>query len=164
MIPYTPPLADMRFVLRKVAGLGAIASLPGYDPATPDTVAARRCSTRPPTLRATCWRRSMTAATAKARAWRMARRGCPPESAMRTKPSLQAARPACRFPEQHGSHGLPRVVATAVSEMWSAANLSFALCPLLTAGAAEALEHHGSEELKALYLPKLVFPANGPEP
>ena len=40
--------------------------------------------------------------------------------------------------------------------MWNAANLSFALCPLLTSGAADALAHHGSDELKAVYLPRLV--------
>ena len=52
-------------------------------------------------------------------------------------------------PEDYGGQGLPLAVSAAVSEMWSAANLGFALCPMLTVGAVEALEHHGSEELKA---------------
>ncbi|MCI0510130.1 alkylation response protein AidB-like acyl-CoA dehydrogenase [Chromohalobacter marismortui] len=56
----------------------------------------------------------------------------------------------------HGGQGLPEVVASAVQEMWQAANMALALCPLLTAGAVEALAQHGSEELKSRYLEKLV--------
>nr|CDQ35070.1 Acyl-CoA dehydrogenase, short-chain specific [Virgibacillus halodenitrificans] len=56
----------------------------------------------------------------------------------------------------HGGQGLPEVVASAVQEMWQAANMALALCPLLTAGAVEALAQHGSEALKARYLEKLV--------
>ena len=52
--------------------------------------------------------------------------------------------------------GLPKVVSSAVSEMWDSTNMSFALCPLLTAGAIDALEAHASPELKQLYLYKLV--------
>src|SRR6201984_698627 len=44
----------------------------------------------------------------------------------------------------------------AVAEMWNAANMSFALCPLLTAGAMEAIKAHGTDELKRRFLPKLV--------
>ena len=40
MIPYTPPVSEMRFVLEDIADLGSISSLPGYETATPDTVAA----------------------------------------------------------------------------------------------------------------------------
>lgn len=55
-----------------------------------------------------------------------------------------------------GGQGLPKVVATAVSEMWNTANLSFALGPMLTGGAAEAIEHHGNDQQRALYLEHLV--------
>jgi len=55
-----------------------------------------------------------------------------------------------------GGQGLPELVLTATIEMWNAANMSFALCPLLTAGAMEALKHHGSPTLRKSYLPKLV--------
>ena len=57
---------------------------------------------------------------------------------------------------EFGGQGLPRVVATAVAEMWNSANLSFALCPMLTQGAIDAIEHHGSAEQQAAYLPKMV--------
>jgi acyl-CoA dehydrogenase len=56
----------------------------------------------------------------------------------------------------HGGMGLPTAVGAAVMEMWNAANMAFALCPVLTQGAAEAIAAHGDEALKALYLPRLV--------
>ena len=52
--------------------------------------------------------------------------------------------------------GLPHVIATPVMEMWKSANLALSLCPMLTNGAIEAIHAHGSEELKATYLPKMV--------
>lgn len=59
-------------------------------------------------------------------------------------------------PEEFGGQGLPNLMAVAVSEMWNSASMAFALCPLLTVGAIEALDKHGSEELKAKFLEKLV--------
>lgn len=59
-------------------------------------------------------------------------------------------------PEEFGGQGLPLAVQAACNEMWSAANLAFGLCPLLTASAIEAIEAHGSDELKRIYLGKLV--------
>ncbi len=56
----------------------------------------------------------------------------------------------------HGGQGLPRAVAVAVHEMFHAANMAFGLCPMLTLGAIEALEAHGSDEQKALYLEKIT--------
>ena len=63
---------------------------------------------------------------------------------------------ALPFPEEFGGQGMPKVVGTAVEEIWQSANLAFSLCPLLTHGAVDALEQHGSEELKTRYLPKMV--------
>ena len=56
----------------------------------------------------------------------------------------------------HGGMGLPMAVATAVNEMMASACLSLQLCPMLSQGQIEALEHHASDALKALYLPKLT--------
>lgn len=56
----------------------------------------------------------------------------------------------------HGGMGLPMTVTTAVNEMMSSACLSLQLNPLMTQGQIEALEHHASDDLKAIYLPKLV--------
>jgi 3-(methylthio)propanoyl-CoA dehydrogenase len=60
------------------------------------------------------------------------------------------------FAPEFGGMGLPKGVALGVHEMLHAANMSFALCPMLTLGAVEALCAHGSPEQQALYLPKLV--------
>ncbi|GGX53478.1 acyl-CoA dehydrogenase [Tateyamaria omphalii] len=57
---------------------------------------------------------------------------------------------------EYGGMGLPMTVTTAVNEMMSAACLSLQLAPLMTQGQIEALEHHASDEIKALYLPKLI--------
>lgn len=59
-------------------------------------------------------------------------------------------------PLEHGGQGLTRGLATALSEMLAGANLAFSLCPMLTAGAIEALTRFGDARQKALVLPKLV--------
>src|ERR1700743_3176716 len=59
-------------------------------------------------------------------------------------------------PETFGGQGLPLAINAACTEIWSASNIAFGLCPLLTLSAIEALEAHGSEELKKIYLEKLV--------
>lgn len=63
---------------------------------------------------------------------------------------------AVSAPVEYGGQGLPLAVNAACTEIWNAANAAFALCPLLTASAIEALAAHGSEELKRTYLTKLV--------
>lgn len=57
---------------------------------------------------------------------------------------------------EYGGMGLPQALNMAVAEMMSGACLALQLNPLLTQGQIEALEHHASDELKALYLPKLI--------
>ncbi|UUV06298.1 acyl-CoA dehydrogenase [Ruegeria sp. YS9] len=57
---------------------------------------------------------------------------------------------------EYGGMGLPMAVTTAVNEMMSAACLSLQLAPLMAQGQIEALEHHASDELKSLYLPKMI--------
>ncbi len=57
---------------------------------------------------------------------------------------------------EHGGMGLPLTFATVVNEMMASACMSLALCPLLSQGQIEALEHHASDEIRAMYLPKLI--------
>ncbi len=59
-------------------------------------------------------------------------------------------------PEDFGGQGLSQLTHAAVQEIWHGTNLAFALCPLLTTGAIEALAAHASPELQRLYVPKLV--------
>ncbi len=58
--------------------------------------------------------------------------------------------------EAFGGQGLPLAVNAACTEIWSASNLAFGLCPLLTLSAIEALDAHGSDGLKKIYLEKLI--------
>jgi 3-(methylthio)propanoyl-CoA dehydrogenase len=59
-------------------------------------------------------------------------------------------------PEAFGGQGLPFSLATVVLENLGAANMAFALCPMLTVGAIEAIHRHGSDAQRATYLPKLI--------
>ncbi|WP_421929121.1 acyl-CoA dehydrogenase [Neoaquamicrobium sediminum] len=59
-------------------------------------------------------------------------------------------------PEDFGGQGLPQMLSVAALEMWNSGSMAFAIGPTLTMGAVEALEKHGSDELKATYLEKLV--------
>jgi alkylation response protein AidB-like acyl-CoA dehydrogenase len=61
----------------------------------------------------------------------------------------------CAAPE-FGGQGLPFSLATVALDSLGAANMAFTLCPMLSVGAIEALEHHGSDAQKAAYLPKLI--------
>jgi alkylation response protein AidB-like acyl-CoA dehydrogenase len=59
-------------------------------------------------------------------------------------------------PTTYGGQGLPKLIATACTEMVNSANLSFALCPLLTDGAIEALLTAGNDSLKQAFLPNMI--------
>ncbi|MGB8819074.1 MAG: acyl-CoA dehydrogenase [Rhizobiaceae bacterium] len=58
--------------------------------------------------------------------------------------------------EAYGGQGLPLTVSMAALEIWNSCSLAFGLCPTLTSGAAEAIDAHASDEIKALYLPKMI--------
>ncbi len=63
---------------------------------------------------------------------------------------------AIASPVEYGGQGLPLMVSMAALEMWNSCSIAFALCPTLTMGAVEAIAAHGSNELKAAYLPKMI--------
>jgi alkylation response protein AidB-like acyl-CoA dehydrogenase len=154
MFGYAAPLADMRFVLSEIANLEEIATLPGHEDMGTDLVDAILDQA------------SRFAGEVLAPLNVVGdRQGCVFENGLvRTPDGFKEAYAA--FVEggwnsvsaspQYGGQGLPAVVATAISEMWSAANMAFALCPLLTRAVAEMLEGHGSESVRNTYLPKLV--------
>jgi 3-(methylthio)propanoyl-CoA dehydrogenase len=155
MSTYHAPLKDMLFVMNELAGLEKVAKLPGYEDATPDTVtaileeAAKFATEVLDPLNAVGDREGATLV----------------EGGVVKTPSgfKEAYR---KFAENgwngltknpdHGGQGLPQLVSTAVEEMWHGANLAFALCPLLTQGAIEALELVGTDAQKAKFLPKMV--------
>ena len=63
---------------------------------------------------------------------------------------------AIAAPEAYGGQELGAMMALAASEMWNSASMAWSLCPLLTVGAIEALDKHGSDELKDKFLAKIV--------
>ncbi|MEW5729187.1 MAG: acyl-CoA dehydrogenase [Pseudomonadota bacterium] len=154
MPSFQPPIRDMAFVLEEVAGLAGIAALPGYEEATPDLVTAVLAEAgrfaaevlaplNPVGDREGCRLVDgvVTTATGFAEAYRQ---------------FVDGGWNALPFAPEHGGQGLPWVVGTAVQEIWHAANMSFALVPMLTQGAVEALSMHGSPWLKDTYLARLV--------
>jgi len=155
MSEYVAPLAEMRFVLTGLAGLDEVAALPGYADATPETVGA-------------ILEEAGKFATGVLDPLNRSgdREGVRlDEDGIVTTPSgfREAYRQFCELgwnglaknPE-FGGQGMPQLVAAAVDEMWNASNMAFELCPMLTAGAIEAIERNASDELKQLYLPKMV--------
>src|SRR5262249_54948693 len=60
------------------------------------------------------------------------------------------------FDPDYGGQGLPWALAAATQEMMTSANMAFSLCPLLTQGAVELLQAHGSDAQKRTYLPNLI--------
>jgi len=63
---------------------------------------------------------------------------------------------ALQGPEEFGGQGLPAMLGVAALEMWNSGSMAFAICPTLTMGAVEAIEKHGSDQLRETYLAKLV--------
>jgi len=155
MSQYCAPLAEMQFVLTELAGLEEVARLPGYEDATPDTVAAileeagkfARDVLDPLNVvgdreGATLGEDgTVTTATGFKDAYRQ---------------FCELGWNALAKDPAFGGQGMPHVVAAAVDEMWCASNLSFELCPMLTNGAIEAIERNGSDALKQTYLERMV--------
>ena len=154
MSSYRAPLKDMKFVLNELAGLDEVAKLPGYEEATPDTVdaileeAARFAGEVLDPLN-----RSGDEEGSK---WTDGEVRTPKGFRDAYDKFAQGGWNALPFEPDWGGQGLPKLVATPVDEMWTSANMSFSLCPLLTQGAVHALALRGSAELQKVYIPKMV--------
>jgi len=154
MSTYTAPLKDMRFVLTELARLAEIGRLPGYEEATPDTVdaileeAAKFAAGVLDPINRTGDREGST--------WKDGSVTTPKGFREAYRQYVEGGWGALPCDPARGGQGLPKLVATAVEEMFTAANMSFALCPLLTQGAIHALELAGSDELKDVYLGKMI--------
>ena len=154
MIPYNPPLADMQFALEHVVDLEALSALPGCEGADLDTVAAvlDEAAKLARDVLAPINRSGDEEGSVVENGVVRTPKGF--KEAYRTY--VDGGWNSLPFEEEFGGQGLPAVVALAVSEMWNSANMAFALCPLLTVGAIEALQRHGTKALQETYLPKLV--------
>jgi alkylation response protein AidB-like acyl-CoA dehydrogenase len=154
MSVYTAPLKDMRFVIEELAELNQVARLPGCEDATSDTVAA--------VLDAAAEFASGVLDPLNARGdrqgsvWKDGAVTTPDGFKDAYRQYVENGWGALPFAVEWGGQGLPKLVATAVEEMLTAANMSFMLCPLLTQGAIHALELYGSGSLKETFLAKMV--------
>jgi 3-(methylsulfanyl)propanoyl-CoA dehydrogenase len=154
MTDYVAPLSEMRFVLDETAGLDAIARLPGFEDATPELVdqVLTEAGKFAAEVLAPINRIGDEEGSRLENGAVVTPKGFP--EAYRA--FAEGGWNSVPFEAEWGGQGLPWSVAIALQEMWSSANMAFSLCPLLTQGAIEALQRHGSPEQKAAYLPKLI--------
>jgi alkylation response protein AidB-like acyl-CoA dehydrogenase len=155
MADYVAPLADMRFVLENIVDLAALAELPGYEHADPETVfgileeSGRFFSQEFAPL-------NRLGDTQHSRRREDGSVTMPDGFARAYARYVQAGWAGVPFPAEYGGGAFPWLVAIAMQEMMTAANMAFSLCPLLTQGAIDMLVHYGSEEQREVYLPKMV--------
>ncbi|QGZ54677.1 acyl-CoA dehydrogenase [Paraburkholderia acidiphila] len=151
---YNAPVKDMLFVLKELAGIDAVATLPGFEDAGFDTAQAvlDECAKLSGEVIAPLNVEGDRAPSS----WRDGEVTATPGFAGAFRQYVEGGWQGLQHPSEFGGQALPKLIATPCIEMLNAANLSFALCPLLTDGAIEALLTAGSEELKARYVPKLI--------
>lgn len=153
-MPYRSPVADFRFLMDHVVGFDQVAATQRYEDATPDTcdailTEAAKLSDEiiAPLQRAGDQHPAVLE-----------------NGVVRTSPGFGDGYKAIAdggwigisAPAEHGGMDLPITLAMVVNEMLAGACLSLQLSPLMTQGQIEALEHHASDPIKDLYLPKLV--------
>ena len=153
-MPYRAPISDFRFVLDHVVNFGQVTATARFAEATPETVEAILTE-------AARLAENVLAPLQRAGDRNPARLE---NGVVRTSPGFAAGYRAiveggwvsiAASPE-FGGMGLPMALTTAVNEMMGSACLSLQLNPLMTQGQIEALEHHASPALKALYIPRLI--------
>jgi alkylation response protein AidB-like acyl-CoA dehydrogenase len=154
MHEYQAPLADMKFVLRELVDRELLAQLPGFGEVTWDVAdavldeAAKFAGgvlsplNRSGDLQGARWQEGqvLTADGWKQAYSRFAADGWG----------------ALSCPAEFGGQNLPRALSAMIEEMWNGANMAFALCPMLTRGAIDAIELRGSQAQRDAYLPNMV--------
>ncbi len=151
---YRAPIKDMLFAMKELANIDAIAALPGHEDAGYETAAAvlEECAKLNEGVIAPLNREGDIRPSSLAN-------GVVTTSAGFKEGFRQFAEggwQGLHHPAELGGQGLPKLIHSACIEMVNSANLSFALCPLLTDGAIEALLTAGSDEQKSTYIPKMI--------
>ena len=146
---FTAPISDQRLTLSAVVGIGELEGGPDSEmiDAVLEGAAALAEGEFAPLLRA--------GDTVGAR-WDNGTVTMPPGFREAWKSFVEGGWMSLAAPEEAGGQGLPFVLSAALMDDLNAANVGFALCPMLSMGAIEAIERHGSDELKRDYLPKIV--------
>ena len=151
---YKAPIKDMLFAIQHIANIDAVAQIPGFEDAGYDTAEAvlQECAKfNEGVLSPLNWEGDKNPSSFK-------------DGVVTTTPGFKDAFKqfaeggwqGLQHPAEFGGQGLPKTIGAACIEMINSANMSFALCPLLSDGAIEALLTAGSDDLKATYLEKLV--------
>jgi acyl-CoA dehydrogenase len=153
-MPYRAPLADYQFLFDHVVGFDQVAGTDSFADATPDTVdailteAGKLCEMvlsplqRPGDLHPARLENGVVRTS--------------PGFAEGYRAIVEGGWVSIAASPEFGGMGLPMTLTTVVNEMMGSACLSLQLNPLMTQGQIEALEHHASDEIKALYIPKLI--------
>jgi 3-(methylthio)propanoyl-CoA dehydrogenase len=151
---YKAPLKDMLFDIRYLAGIDEIAKMPGFEEAGFETAQAvlEECAKFNEGVVAPL----NVEGDRNPSSWKDGKVTTTPGFKEAFKQYAEGGWQGLQHPQDFGGQGLPKAIGAACGEMLNSANLSFALCPLLTDGAIEALLTAGSDELKAIYLEKLV--------
>jgi len=151
---YRAPVKDMLFVLKELADIDAVAALPGYEDAGFETAEA---------LLEECARFNEGVIAPLNQAGDRTPSWCQDGKVTTTPGFKEAYRqyveggwPRLQHPPEFGGQGLPKVLSACCTEIINSANMSFALAPLLTDGAIEALLTAGSAAQQAAYLPQMV--------
>ena len=154
MATYTAPLRDMRFVLHEVLDSSSLGTLPGYEQVNAeliDAVIAEAAKLSEEVL----FPLNLSGDT----------EGCTYENGVVRTPKgfkdayaqlIAGGWTSLACDPEYGGQGMPMLVSTVFEEMVSSANLAFGMYPGLSHGAYRALHAHGTAEMKAEYLPKLV--------
>lgn len=151
---YKAPLKDMLFDIKHLANIDAVAQIPGFEEAGFDTAQAvlEECAKfNEGVLSPLNWEGDKNPSS-----WKDGVVTTTPGFKEAYKQYAEGGWQGLQHPADFGGQGLPKTIGAACGEMLNSANMSFALCPLLSDGAIEALLTAGSDELKAIYLEKLV--------
>ncbi len=151
---YLAPVKDMLFNIEHLARIDQIAQLPGFEDAdlgTAQAVLEESAKFNQEVLAPLNW-----AGDQNPSAWKNGVVTATPGFKEAYRQFAEGGWQGLQHPVDFGGQGLPKTIGAVCGEMQNSANMSFALCPLLSDGAIEALLTAGSDELKAIYLEKIV--------
>ncbi|HEX5514917.1 MAG TPA: acyl-CoA dehydrogenase [Gammaproteobacteria bacterium] len=154
MTGYSAPTRDMRFVITELSDFAALTTLPGFEEVGVDVVDAILAEAQRFSGQELAPLNSI--GDSEGAVWDDGEVRVPQGFIDAYRQFVEGGWNGVSSDPEFGGMGLPELLAAATQEMWQSANMAWALCPLLTAGAVQALTLHGSEQQKALYLPKLV--------
>ncbi len=151
---YTAPVKDMLFNIEHLARIDQVSALPGFEDAGLETAQAvlQECARLSEEVVA-----PLNVEGDRNPSWfKDGQVTATPGFKEAFEQFVQGGWQGLQHPVDFGGQGLPKTIGSVCGEILNSANMSFALCPLLTDGAIEALLTAGSDELKAIYLEKLV--------